>query len=205
MAFSNIAKFIIGLFLIGCTVADTPPPQFIKNTTFTLHIDKEFNNLERDNIRDAIRTWERVSSGSVKFVVWWNQTRPGLLKNEFYKKQSLLFIWYVDRNDKTQLSDELIKEFQIYRGLYSPNGHILIFDNLREPNAIFAEDVFRSTVMHEIGHMLGLEHSENRNSLMYPMVGSWCITKEDADILCKIYSCIPKPECDVESEAYLLR
>ena len=39
--------------------------------------------------------------------------------------------------------------------------------------------VFEATVIHELGHCIGIEHSDNPHSLMAPNCGDLKLTKED--------------------------
>lgn len=56
------------------------------------------------------------------------------------------------------------------------------------PAGAFAVDTY-SIVLHETGHLLGLDHSQNQDAVMYPSYGHDVdsITQDDADGICKVY------------------
>jgi len=62
------------------------------------------------------------------------------------------------------------------------------------PDRMDDELEYRSTVMHELGHALGLDHRNSIFTLMYPSsdFGAYTITYEDLSQFCEIYYCDPK-------------
>lgn len=156
----------------------------------TVNIDQKFNPVQEQLIIESLNDWTIASSGVLQFRV--NLKQPGYTNiNSVIKPEDGIHILYVDKDDK-ELSQELFEVFLFLNGLYvsRKNGaNILLFKGIRK-------DYFKNVALHEIGHMLGLEHMQGSGYVMSTMDARGCITYSDATALCKIYNCRPKTTCE---------
>lgn len=182
--------------LAGC-VRDTSThfahsSSLINKRSFVVHIDHEFNYWQEKEIAKAFSEWTEASDGTITFKLIWNQPRRGLYKDHIDpKKDDGIFLWYLDKEDKN-LTPELVKYFEKINGLYVPgdgsSSNLLIFHQVPEYH-------FKAVVLHEIGHLLGLNHIEEKGHLMSPAAGVSCLTLKDTQALCKHYNCVPRSFC----------
>jgi hypothetical protein len=164
----------------------------ILNHIIKINVDDEFTADEEITVEQALKVWEKVSGNYIKFEYIYHQKKPGRLEDYFWKKQygHSVFIW---KATSYSISTAFDYKYINYVGFWDIHGNIVVFtDRMDQNNQLY------NVLVHEIGHMLGLKHVEYEKSVMQPNAIniSDCITKDDADRLCLIYGCEPKPECD---------
>lgn len=183
--------FIAFVFLNSCSVKYTynvsRQPSDGLQQPVKIYIDKKFSSKEEGLINVAFVAWERASNYTVSFIPVWGSTTPENFLEGRYSENS--YMWLLDKTEKHFTSSELQRIFYIdgnvvYR---TPSPQIIIFKTSYEGG-------FYRIVLHEIGHMLGLSHIDG-SAVMNKNATSYCITSMDADQLCKIYDCTPRPEC----------
>lgn len=191
LKFISALKLLLLFIVCSCTVRDT----IYTNKTFSninIYIDTQFSSDEKVLIKDAFSTWENVLNNNVKFNINYS-SKPSLFKDRESFEYGI-FVWKLEHGDKTQMSDEDIKFFKNYEGVFlgekHVSGNIIILINYYGFN-----NRFYGVVLHEIGHFLGLSHVNDIDSLMHPSTGAYCVTVNDADRACKMYNCEPNPEC----------
>lgn len=169
------------------------------NTTLTIKIDKHFDLAQQIQIQKAFDTWTKMSDYKLIFNLEFNKPRPALYKEwSAPTKSAGLFFWNLEKT-QTQMTPDQIEQWKTYWGLMvygdgEDSGNIIVFQNTTEDN-------FYSVALHEIGHLIGIGHIHT-TSVMHPSAIVNCITPLDAIELCKLYHCIPKPECDQEGRIF---
>ena|SRR5690606_8367941 len=170
-----------------------------------ISVDHQFEDWQEHEIAEALTEWVEASDSSVHFKILWNQPKPGLYKH-FREPDSKtgIFIWLLDKTDEKHLDIELMEYFHGINGLYVPgedkSANILVF---KQTPVI----KFKSVILHEVGHLLGLEHFKHYGNIMSKEASSTCLTLKDTTQLCTYYNCIPKSQCpfceiEVHSESY---
>lgn len=102
----------------------------------------------------------------------------------------------VDKNLNDFTKEDLV-EYQYYLGLcqFGPgedSAAVMIF---KEASGRY----FYSVVLHELGHLLGIQHLPG-DAVMNRIVSSrGCLRLEDVEALCRLYRCKPHPECRTEA------
>ena len=187
------------LLLISCA---PPPPKIYwpdvkwsrREQPIVISIDRDFTSDQQSHIDNAMHAWETASSGKVKFVTTWDVFRPGPLQLFIpLKSDQGIFLWYTHK-DKYQLSPSMLEDAIPWGGLtiFGPGEHsvhVIIFQDT-------PKQVFYDVALHELGHLIGLNHINGR-SVMHKNVVSNCITELDAKQLCELYGCDPKPDCPI--------
>lgn len=156
----------------------------------TILVDKEFPPKDQMLILAAFAAWEGATNHKVKFNIILNQPKPGKYKEVIKKDNAPYFVWYFSKWDPNQLDQEEAADKANWKGMniwHGNTSHIVVF----------AEDSDKyKLVLHEIGHFLGLAHTETFSIMSkYLDDSSGCITPVDASNVCFIYSCKPKSDC----------
>lgn len=157
-------------------------------------IDENFSSFEEKDILKAIEAWQNASSNELKVNIYLKQKRPGSIEKHFGRNKKYIFVWKIDKNKL--LSDKLKVGLKTYVGFWDEDGkNILILSN---------KNRVHSVMLHEMGHALGLQHDDKKyNTIMHPDALSSCITDHDAETLCRIYGCVPNPECSANIHSSL--
>lgn len=167
--------------------------RLVKNRELIINVDYRFDYLQEKLIAEAISEWSIASDGVIKFKVYWNQPRESIYSYSFslLNPRDKIFIYSVNKND-SKLTEDLREYFSDINGLYVPGfqdgSNLLIFEQVPMYH-------FKAVVLHEIGHLLGLMHLEEKDHVMSSASGSYCLTFSDIEYLCSYYNCIPKSMC----------
>lgn len=197
---SIVVGILIGLFITLGEIypgEDSRPDQ----PHVTLYVDRNFSEAEVDIIVGAALEWSKATNHTVEYsiVLLPTKEKPDLKNAVFITKRSV--------DDPRIILMDLIGDTQTL-GIFEKRG----VKYIALVTARLNEDNYKSVVLHELGHSLGLKHLEgnaNINTLMYPYMsiimedgtiipaGSDHITKKDLAQFCKLYRCNPpvtKPE-----------
>ena len=195
--------FIITLIITtGCPIdkPKVPEPELIKEFPIYVKIDSEFNQEQRDSIERSIESWRYVSNDKISIIPIWDQSPPAAPTYKLLDNYNGIFVWYLSKKDTFNLSPELIKKVERYNGYYIPSknnnsANILVFNEEKDPLT------FQNIILHELGHLLKLKHMHYVHSIMYPVSDyQTCISQWDANQLCALYKCVPRPECKTSEE-----
>lgn len=195
---SRIFCIIAIVFCAACVAPFRYYQQGVARTRpVQISIDERFSPAQQVQIYDAFVSWRIASGDRVDFVINWNQKRPGPYeKYKSPKSKNGIFMWYLDKN--TEVSETLRNDWIDFLGLMvygsdERSGNVLIFTATKEQN-------FYPVVLHEIGHLIGMKHIPGIVSVMKPETSIGCITQLDAQQLCRLYGCIPRPQCSIEEQ-----
>ena len=187
----------IAVACVACINGQIVHAKTQRSQPMVIYIDKEFNSEEQTDIYKAMRAWEQVSDNKLFFKPIWNTPKPGVY-HKHHDSPRIVFFWKIDKNSN-HLSKKLREEYKHTHGLFVPKSktaaHIIVFaKNITRKH-------FYQVALHELGHYLGLPHTnKSSRAIMASHVEGNCITNFDAEPLCKIYDCEPKPECIVEKD-----
>lgn len=161
-------------------------PQIKFHNTFVenLHGDLTFTMREQELILEAAKDMYRFTNGRVIFRIKFDLTSA----DDIYDKNVIIKInsdeELIQKQDEHHGSNVL---GLYYRRKNDTNSIYMVADRLTDSN-----NIFRTTVIHEMGHYLGMGHTEgcsimhkhNSNLVPYP-------TLTDAKELAKIWKCLP--------------
>ena len=148
-------------------------------------------------MKKAFDEWENASKGKIRFiyvsaphlaqnvVVFTDKFSDNKLGTSATKKAVVCYPIYKSVNGKPQkVCDERNTTS------YAVNKTITISSMYPKSNSKMTNDEIYSVMLHEIGHSIGLKHSENKNDLMYPRLYEHevkSITENDVKALYDIY------------------
>jgi matrixin len=142
-----------------------------------LYLDRNFTNEEILVITEAVLDWEEKTHHVISIDIVILPTtdsldlKDGVIVNKF------------NSDNYTVINNSGVIGY--YQENEGNNTIVLVTDRLADYKT------FRQCILHEIGHMLGLYHNSNADTLMYPYIeyASYDITQEDVDNFCSIYDC----------------
>lgn len=141
--------------------------------------------------KEALRIWESVGQGKFSFI----------LVNTLNDSQMNIEWRRVDRKSLGNCSFNFDKESR----LYSAEVSIGISDGILHKKYMDENEVFH-TILHEIGHALGLGHSSNTEDIMYTphQYGITTLSKRDINSIRWLYSLPYGTSVKSLNEAYSL-
>ena len=152
--------FCTAVFLLcGCVVVHAIPEgnwQFPKN--IKTYIQPGHKNSVM--MRHAFEEWERVTNHNLGFT-FVSSRAVAKIRVEFVKK--------IDTRNQEEL-DRAIGLTQIYappRSKKLLKANIWIADLTQDGRTLSRDEVY-TTMLHELGHALGLNHTDDPESVMYP-------------------------------------
>lgn len=155
----------------------------------TLYLDYKFTETEKEYIMSAAYEWQEATDHLVTFDI------EMLPSNRVLDFDNGILIKKVDSTDPDIIAiDSTNSDADSALGFYNgdhPIPHIKLCASRISP------EIYKTVVMHELGHFLGLSHAKGIDgiqTLMYPSVnlGSDRITREDLISFCKIHGCNAK-------------
>lgn len=150
-----------------------------------LLLDNSLSEYEKDLVIEAALHWQQKTKNIISF----DFKRIEESKDILYAKENSIVIsslTYDQNYYNIKKSKHLLAFFTVKTKVPS----IMLI-----PERMMDEDDYRSVIIHELGHSIGLEHNNVDTSIMYAFqteLSPAYLTKDDIIHFCKSYYCVPK-------------
>lgn len=178
---AKLYLLLISLLMCCCII----PPNTQSLNQYNICIDKSFTDFENLIIKDQFKLWQYKINNRVIFK--FKENCDVDIKAFISNQSDVLVLNFTKSNDFIIELDKEQDEGMLTVGVY--NQKTIKFIGLMTYR-INNYDKFKKVTLHEIGHLLGLDHGE-KNTVMFKHVTDQTEELTDHDIkeFCKIYKC----------------
>ena len=183
--------YMLFLFLLGAFLypgINNPFRKYILGPSQvhkTIYVENSFNQVEYELIREAAHEWETSTQDRVSFDVHYGFDKSVLKR--IHNDNDSFIITKANSDDKLinfldQLTDNGTLGYFHYK--YDVQAIVVLPERMR------GLDYYRAVFMHEMGHSIGISHSDDKDSVMYPTMNEvFHLTKNDVTWFCRAYYC----------------
>lgn len=165
-------------------------PLNVNNLQKIVYIDDAFNARDKADIVMALRSWECSTKGIVKFdIVWERKLLFNGRNNIFIKSVDDKYPAIVEIDAEREPAKDGVKRITV--GLYEESNNNYTPTTILIVRPKIGEKGLKEVVIHEIGHSLNMDHTDDTDTIMYPHLdkGAHKITNHDLNNFCDLYWC----------------
>ena len=166
----KVLFFILLIFGFLFFVSPNAEAKFANPDSIRVYVEPHPSAFIAD---EAMAAWTKATNGKIKFK---KATKP---------EDVQIYVRYVKNIGKSTNSNAIGLTHHMYA-----NGRTLELIEISEksPNGrLYSRDARLRVMIHEFGHALGLEHSTDPKSVMYPTKGTKIISQDDVRTLKYVY------------------
>lgn len=124
-----------------------------------VYLDEDFSDYEVEMLAESFDNWRTYTGDVVDLHVDGTTPHKFLMNGSFFGATRSIYVYRVGTFEAMAWSSDRI-------GQTGYNAFLVI------PSRLLSRRMFIHVAMHELGHVIGLNHSENNEDLMYPYCGN---------------------------------
>lgn len=176
-----VALALAAIAAAGCrsqNAAPPPTPSVIMETNsigtgscewqLRMYADNSFTAAEASDMGLALLNWNRASGGRICFTLYWMLLNPEYEQRHYHSDGMRTFYSGTRKWHKREASSGVCRK-------PGSCAAVTVWESKGDVADIFyfnrSRDGFRPLTEHEMGHVLGLDHSASERDIMYHRVG----------------------------------
>jgi hypothetical protein len=159
----------LAAFALAASCAPVRVPEVRREVALTLHGDTRLSQEERWIVEHACAEWRRFTRGRVRIAVTWDLDEDAVIRSLWLPRLVRAEPWQAG----TSMAQAHAQTMDPVAGYTVAGPPVVVHLVMRNAPELYP------VVLHELGHVAGLEHVDAVRAVMLPGGGGWTFTAAD--------------------------